>query len=197
MTITTKWVISIVLILSGLAVPICYGIILEILPYPVLLIGFSFLSLSVAASLLRYKPKTTELTTPAKPDKEIDDIKLNGSKIYVNLEKCEIVDSNYEIAIETENGNVISDLIDLALVAGISGYSAIAYSLQSYEIQSIHQSVLIYTTEIEGKPIKFISNILPFDKTTLQFKLFPFKQTTIYLRQPDKKYYFDVSFLFQ
>ncbi|MNY24735.1 hypothetical protein D3C86_1584720 [compost metagenome] len=69
---------------------------------------------------------------------------------------------------------------------------------RNVETVQVNQSVFIFHYDYGGQLDRFISPVLPFDRTTLLFKFGRQKETTLYIdRSNTRRYYFDLEFLFE
>ncbi len=125
--------------------------------------------------------------------KAIEAIKTSGEKIKVEFSDCEIKENNY--IEEPENPEKLIDFSTEDLEREIEDLDAL-YGKQNQETLEVNQTVLIYKTNWKGKPVKFISRVLPYERASLLFKLDAQKATTLYVDGTDaKNYYFDLDFL--
>jgi hypothetical protein len=114
----------------------------------------------------------------------ITQLKNRGDRIYVDFSKCEIKENSY-----SEEINESETLQGSAILGSL-------YPSQNVEHREVVQSVIVFESIYNGKTIKFLSPIIPKDKTTLLFLLYAQKETYIYLDPKDEDtYYFDLEFL--
>ncbi len=125
--------------------------------------------------------------------KAIEEIKTRGEKIRVDFSDCEIKENNYTE--EPENPEKLIDFATEDLEREIEDLDAL-YGKQNQETIEVNQTVLIYNTNWRGKSVKFVSRVLPYDRTSLLFKLDAQKETMLYVDGTDvNNYYFDLDFL--
>ena len=150
--------------------------------------GFSTFGIWLIVSIPRAKENAKELINK----KRIDLLKLSGKRIPIDLLKCEIK-SGYSVQTAPEYDGA------LVLLAGrIPGLiDNLTDDGKTLPVGSeIKKSVLVFSTELDGKKIKFVSQIIPKDVITLVFLCGMKKETLLYVDENDlKNCWFDLEFL--
>lgn len=113
------------------------------------------------------------------------DLKDKGLAIPVDFDHCELKNNQYREQVDKEY-TASSDYMALdALV----GRDDVAYN-------EVDQSVLVFSTEVNGEEKIFYSPTINKEKVSLQLRLATQKTTTIYVNPDDPdSYYFDLEFL--
>lgn len=147
--------------------------------------------------LLRYTPAIEELSFQKRISEAIEDLKLNGDKISINLEQCELKEHNYSEDHDVSGSS--NEMLGLVVEHYAPILGVIAHSTESnFEKVNVVQTVLIYNyyNNRTGETERFISRIIPKDKITLAFYLDNQKQTNLYVDKANRgRYYFDLDFL--
>jgi hypothetical protein len=160
-----------------------------LIPYPFLLrivcwvAGLAGVGIILALTTFRRK----------KVDKYIsawkENLRLNGEKIIVDLERCEV------------KANFYYEEVAKVHSTEAQAYNAlIGQSYRNVEQQSRNSAVIVfrYTLPRTGKEQVFVSPLLRKDKVSLGFLLAEKKETNIYVNRADAgDYFFDVDFLFE
>ena len=169
----------------------------ELIPYPFL---FWLLGLGMfwgGFLFLRYTPPTSYINAQKQITEIIKDLKENGEKIIVDLNKCELKSNSYTE--ERERYGHQNELLTLGLEREIQSLNAMGGgSMRNIEQVEILQTVIIYSklNNKTGVTEKFISRVINKDETTLSFYLDRQKQTTLYVDKTNRqRYYFDLDFL--
>jgi hypothetical protein len=168
-----------------------------IIPYPLV---FWILGLTLfwgGWALLKWAPKVKDEKKFDSVQTIIDNLKTNGEKIKVEFSKCDIKENNYLEEKEIDSfGHYLTPEErdnDYDIVRALTPH----YGTTRTENVQTNQSVLIFKLERNNKTETYISNILPFERVTLLFKLDSKMVTTLYVDKNDRsKYYFDLEFLF-
>ena len=146
---------------------------------------------------LRYTPPTSYINAQKQITEIIKDLKENGEKIIVDLNKCELKSNSYTE--ERERYGHQNELLTLGLEREIQSLNAMGGgSMRNIEQVEILQTVIIYSklNSKTGVTEKFISRVINKDETTLSFYLDRQKQTTLYVDKTNRqRYYFDLDFL--
>ncbi len=190
-----KRVLAIVIISVGFILIIYAKLFISSVPYPFLTWGLGFLTILAGSALLQKTRGIKEEKSTALANTELEELMTSSHKIVVDLEACEIKENNYQEEIIRQSSTT-DDIVDYALMFDSIGSGYTPFTGETTEKVTVNQTVLIYNTTVSGKPVKFLSPVLPFERETLMFKLFAQKQTTIYISETSNKYYFDVKFLF-
>ena len=118
-------------------------------------------------------------------EKEVDDLKKNGTKIPVDLTKCIITSNNWT----DEKPRYYHSRV--VLLNEISGHGD-----KNVKHVDTAVSVLQYRHPFKGRKMTFESGVIYKDKTTLSLLLELQKETFIYVDQDNpRRYYFDLEFL--
>jgi hypothetical protein len=145
-------------------------------------------------ALLRWTPTIKDQQDAMRIKKLIDDIKMNGEKIKVDLSMCDIKQNNYVEEKEKYDAGNYSTILNIE--REIQAWHALTDSTKNTERVQVNQAVIIFSNCYYGKTEKFVSRVVPFDRVTLLFKLDSQKETTLYVDKNDRsKYYFDLEFL--
>lgn len=111
------------------------------------------------------------------------DFKKNSQRINVDLSQCTIVGNSWrQVREEKTNKEILFNEL-------------IGDSFENREADDIAVSLISYTTTIHGERRKFTSPPVAKDKTTLLMLLEMQKETTIYIDNNSRYYYFDLEFL--
>jgi len=151
---------------------------------PLFAIGLFLLNTMAGAKILAERKKQLNL---------YHDLELTGERITVDLNKCEVKENSYTEDVERYAsysafaGAEVDDITDLA-------FGPTKETVRT----NVIQSVIIYNHEYNGKTERFVSPVIAKDKTTLLFKLYAQKQTTLYVHNENRNIYcFDLQFLDQ
>jgi hypothetical protein len=169
----------------------------ELIPYPFLFwlfgIGlalFGLYLLSISSSVKKFKTDNTI-------KQQIEDLKLKGEKISVDLNAVEIKRNDYFEEPDQGNTTLTEDLLLPNYRSKIDLLDDLYGEPRKSEQVEIDQAVLIFKQIKNGKEERFLSSIIHKDKETLLFRLMAQKTTTLYVdRENRSKYYFDIGFLF-
>jgi hypothetical protein len=158
----------------------------HVIPYPVFwwLLGITLLPIS---SWLFYSARKNVAKGKNKIVRQrIEKLKLEGEKITVNFDDCELL-TGYKKVID-EGENVSSSLTTNLVIDYIDDEPA--------PYQDVETCVLIYKTEFQGTKINFFSPRIRKDVVTLEFQLGNKKQIDLYVDKTNpKNFWFDLDFL--
>lgn len=161
-----------------------------IIPYPIVfyLIGLAFIITGFI--ILRKTPKLKEINILEKAEALKKELKANGLKIEVDLDKCEIKENHY-----FEEPNSTKNYSDFELL----NFSEMAHYYEMFskrKSDEIKQSVVIAKVQVNGQEKKILSPILPYDRIKLLFSFDKQKFTIVYIDHNDfERYYFDFEFI--
>ena len=164
----------------------------EFIPYPFLFYLAGLAMFIVGLLLLRNTPTSKELILK----KQIEDLKANSDKIYVDLLQCEIKENNYTE--EQDKLGKSNGLLTYGFEQEIQLLDALSRPKRNFEEAQINQTVIIYNYQNNrtGKAEKFVSRIINKDRITLSFYLEKQNNTTLYVDKVNRdRYYFDLAFL--
>lgn len=115
----------------------------------------------------------------------IDELKLNGEKIKVDLSICEIKSNDY---IEEQ---------EITAYSNIKGWNVMGgEEMKNVKNVTIYQRVIIYKHKNKENIETFESNVFNIDNDSLLIKLYDRKETYIYVDKNNReRYYFDLAFL--
>ncbi len=162
----------------------------HVVPYPWLfyLAGIVFFILGFL--LLRKTPTVKENEVIEKANQLITNLKTNGHKIMIDLDSCVVKENKY-----FEEPDYYKNTSNLELFTAMD----MIYLYHKFKTQASdnrkHQSVAIYNTVYQGKEQKFISPVIPNDRSHLLILFSIQKTTSLYIdkNNPDN-YYFDMEF---
>lgn len=168
----------------------------EFIPYPFLFYTVGLALFAGGVLLLKLTPTVAASNHRKRMEEAINDLKTNGEKIRVDLEKCELKEHHY--AEEREIQSHTSELLSWVHTEAHVWTAMAGGSHKNVQQVQVMQTVLIYehrnvrsdTTE------KFVSRVIPKDRVTLSFYLDQQKETFLYVDKTDRnRYYFDLDFL--
>lgn len=112
-------------------------------------------------------------------------LKQWNEKITVSFSNCEVINNNY-----FEEETISSDHT-------VQFYDGLNDDGQSNTTRvEVNQSMIVFRHVVNGKPFRFVSPMLPFDRVTLLWKLEMRKETTLYYdKENPRNFYFDLRFL--
>jgi hypothetical protein len=143
--------------------------------------------------LLRSKENGKNTKQAIELRKLVDEIKITGEKIVVNLEECEIKENSYTEEVDKYRNETMTTP---SIIGDIQFWDGLYDSRYNSKMVDVNQSVLIFKYLHNGVEEKFISKIIPRTKEDLKFKLYFQKNTLLYVdRNNRKRFYFDLSFL--
>ncbi|MNE18322.1 hypothetical protein D3C80_1113530 [compost metagenome] len=126
----------------------------------------------------------------------IEDIMQHGQKVKVDLNQCEIRENNY--CEERERYAADGLFATLSVAQDIQALNLLTNATRNVENVQVNQSVIIFHYDYGGRLERFVSPVLPIDRTTLLLKLGRQKETTLYIDHNNtRRYYFDLEFLFE
>ena len=123
-----------------------------------------------------------------------EELKSNGMRVTVHLDQCEIRENNYREARELPEQNYFVE--EYGIWPDLLSSNAFSDAATNEQNVTVHQTVFIFNYDIGTGLKRFVSPVLPFDRTTLLFKLGRQTETTLYIdRSNSNMYYFDLEFL--
>ncbi|MBZ4190435.1 hypothetical protein [Niabella beijingensis] len=168
-----------------------------VIPYrSVFLIAGMVMSVS-GLLLFRSAPSAKEFREQQRLLKLLKDLKATGERIQVDLTACELKEhSFYE---EKQRYGHENPLLSFGFEQDIQAWNALGgQGIRNVKQVQTKQTVLLFERQnpMTGKTEKFISQIVPKDRVTLQFYLDQQKTTTLYVDRENRTlYYFDLDFL--
>ena len=165
-----KRIITIILILTGIASFLFYPSIWFIISLLIAIVGLFVIFRSPENKILK------------KVQPEIDRLKLEGHKIFVNFDDCEILTNNYHKEVP-RSSNYRAQAFD-----------TIFDSKNAVENIAVIQSRITYKDPINN--FVYVSPLIFKDKITISFLLDKYKDTYVYVdRNNQGLYYFDLEFI--
>lgn len=154
------------------------------------------LLLEVSGGILLRRDQSRKGSLDRKEQQQlIGELKRSGRQIKVNLSHCEVKENSY--IEEREKYGTENYFATSGIERNIQALNALTDETRNVQRVQVNQAVLIYHHEEEGQSRRFVSGVLPFERTTLLMKLVLQKETTLYIdREDPSKYYFDLEFLF-
>jgi len=164
-------------------------------PYPFAFWVIGISMLIGGTWLLRRTPTIQQSKEADAANKFIADLKANGDKIKVDLDKCEVKENNYSEE-RLRNDSHADDAIPIDEEKKTEYWTNSLYRNNDRVVVQINQTVVTGEAMRFGMPFRFRSKVLRYDRETLLFKMFAQKETTLYIDRDDQeKYYLDMEFL--
>ena len=162
----------------------------SVVPHPWLFYVSGLICFIVGFVFLRTTPTVNENKMLERANGVVNDLKQNGNKIIVDLDKCEIKENNYY-----EEPDYYKNATDFELMTAMD-YVYLYNKYNTPNAGQVDQTVAVYKTDYRGKELTFYSPTMAKDRDNLLFKFSIKKTTTIYVDKSDPtKYYFDVEFV--
>lgn len=167
----------------------------HVIPYPVLWWLIGVLCFISGWLILRFTPTVKQQQEKNNLQQQINELKSSGEQIVVKLADCEIKSNNYIEEKERYGSDNFFTTLDME--HNIQFFNALGDETRNTKRVSVNQAVLIYILKSEnGEQRKIVSHVLPYERTTLLFKLAAHETTKIYLDKNNRnRYYFDLEFL--
>jgi len=147
----------------------------ELIPYPVLWCCLS-LAISIAGFYLIYLSKSNTLSKQEKYTRErLSKLKLNGDKILLTVDNCEIRENNYYVEVNNESNSTV-EIIDAL------------HDSNRNQQDFIEQSAIIYYLEAGDKKLRLTSQSFPFNAKTLT-NYIEDNQLVLYVNRSDESDY--------
>ena len=156
-----------------------------IIPYPFLCYLVGMAMVVGGGVLLIRTPSRKESKEREEINKLSEKLKANGEKIQVDFSKCDIKTNDFT----KEQERYSSSRIQMWNAIGGDADKKIKQV-------EVHQSVIVFKHQNNGKTETFFSGLIPKERVTLMFKLGDKKKTTLYVDRYNRSiYYFDLDFL--
>ncbi len=163
----------------------------NVIPYPWIIYISGIICFIAGFFLLRKTPTNSANKLYEKAMVFINQLKENGERLTVDLDKCEIKENHY-----VQEPDAYRNASEFEIITATDLiYLYNKFNTQTSDSQ-VYQSVAIYKTIYKGKEQTFYSLTIAKDKVNLLFKFSAQKTTTIYIDKTDlNKYYFDTEFI--